>query len=294
MSGNNPRLGILLMIATTFVFAMQDGISRHLADAYNVVMIVMIRYWFFAAFVLVLAARQKGGIRATAFTRQPTVQILRGLLLAAEICVTVLSFVYLGLVETHAIFAAYPLMIVALAGPVLKERVGWRRRVAIGVGFVGILIILRPGFAVFSPYALIAVLAALMFAAYGIMTRYVARRDSVLTSFFWTGIAGSVLMTAIGVWFWEPMSAPDMVWMLVLSITGVTGHFLLIKCLEVAEASSVQPFAYFQLVFVSFIGFFIFSETVGLNVIFGALIIVTAGVFAFWRERVREQKLARG
>ena len=144
------------MVATTFVFALQDGISTHLASEYNVLMIVTIRYWFFAAFVIAIARRQAGSVRAAAATTQPFLQIFRGLLLASEICIMVLGFVYLGLIEEHAIFACYPLLIAALSGPILGEQVGWRRWAAIGVGFVGVLIILQPGFAVFSPAAAIS------------------------------------------------------------------------------------------------------------------------------------------
>ena len=145
MTETNNRLGIWLMVATTFVFAMQDGLSQHLAGTYNVMMVVMVRYWFFAAFVMVVASRRAGGLRAAAATQQPLLQGFRGLLLATEICVMVVAFTYLGLVESHAIFACYPLLIAALSGPVLGEKVGWRRWLAIGVGFVGILIILQPG-----------------------------------------------------------------------------------------------------------------------------------------------------
>ncbi len=134
---NNIPLGIVLMIATTFVFAVQDGLSRHLAGEYNVLMIVMIRYWFFAAFVIAIAKRRAGGIRAAARTDQPFVQITRGLLLSLEICVMVAAFTILGLVESHAVFTCYPLLVAALSGPVLGEHVGWRRWAAIGVGFVG-------------------------------------------------------------------------------------------------------------------------------------------------------------
>ena len=141
MTEQNTRLGIWLMIATTFVFAMQDGISRHLAGEYNVWMVVMIRYWFFAAFVVAIAARARGGIAAAARTSQPGIQVVRALLLAAEICVAVLGFTILGLVESHAVFTCYPLLVAALSGPILGERVGWRRWAAIGVGFVGVLII---------------------------------------------------------------------------------------------------------------------------------------------------------
>lgn len=285
MKEPNARLGILLMIATTFVFAMQDGISRHLAAQYNVLMIVMIRYWFFAAFVIVVGGRQAGGIRAAAATGLPLLQIFRGVLLATEICVMVAGFVALGLVESHAVFASYPLLIAALSGPVLGEKVGWRRWAAIGVGFVGVLIILQPGIKVFAPEALIPLAAALMFAVYGLLTRYVARADSAATSFFWTGVAGSVVMTAVGLWYWEPMSGPDWAWMAALCVTGALGHFLLIKCYEVAEASSVQPFAYLQLVFASALGLTVFGETLEWNVALGASVVIGAGIFTLWRAR---------
>jgi drug/metabolite transporter (DMT)-like permease len=126
-AGNNTRLGIALMIATSVVFAGQDAISRHLAGEYNVFMVVMIRYWFFAAFVITIAARKAGGVKAAARTVRPFVQALRGFLLAAEVCVMVTAFTVLGLVESHAVFAAYPLLLAALSGPILGERVGWRR-----------------------------------------------------------------------------------------------------------------------------------------------------------------------
>ena len=282
---NNPRLGMWLMCATAFIFAVQDGISRHLAGEYNVRMIVMIRYWFFAAFVITIATRKEGSIRAAAATKQPVLQGLRGLLLAGEICVMVAGFVVLGLVESHAIFACYPLLVAAFSGPILGEKVGWRRWAAIGIGFIGVLVILRPGFAVFSPYAVIPLTSAVLFAIYGLLTRFAARKDSAATSFFWTGVMGAIAMTCVGVWFWEPMTQPDWIWMGALCITGASGHFLLIKTYEVAEASSVQPFAYLQLVFATMIGIAVFGETLALNVGIGAVIVVGAGLFTLLRSR---------
>ncbi len=284
----DTRLGILLMIATTFVFAVQDGISRHLAENYNVIMIVMIRYWFFAAFVITIATRQSGSIRAAAATKQPLLQITRGTLLALEICVMVSAFVLLGLVESHAIFACYPLLIAALSGPVLGEQVGWRRWTAIGIGFIGVLVILQPGYTVFAPAAAIPLASALMFALYGLLTRYAARKDTTATSFFWTGTSGAVVMTIAGVWFWEPMTAADWQWMAALCLTGAGGHWLLIKTYEVAEASAVQPFAYLQLVFASAIGIFLLGETLRPNVALGAAIVVGAGLFTLWRAKQKQ------
>ncbi len=280
-----PRLGVILMISTMLVFAVQDGISRHLAETYSVWMVVMVRYWFFAAFVLTMAARSEGGIAQAARSARPGLQIFRGLLLAAEICVMVTAFVLIGLVESHAIFAAYPLIVAALSGPVLGEQVGWRRWTAIGIGFVGVLVILQPGFGVFKPAAPIAVCSAVLFALYALLTRYAARFDPPSVSFFYTGVAGAFVMTLVGVWFWEPMTGPDWIWMLALCITGAGGHWLLIKTYDIAEASAVQPFAYFQLVFASLIGVTLLGETIEPHVAIGAAIVIAAGVFTLLRAR---------
>lgn len=285
MSSSNNRLGILLMCLTTLVFALQDGISRHLAGEYNTYLVVMIRYWFFAAFVIALSARHSGGLRRVVQTNHLWVQVGRGALLALEICVTVVSFTLLGLTESHAIFICYPLIIAALSGPVLGEKVGWRRWLAIGAGGVGVLIILQPGSGVFSPVAVVPLVGALMFALYGLMTRYVACGDSAQTSFFYTGTVGCVVMTVIGVFFWEPISGRDWIWMGTLCCTGVFGHWLLIRTYEVAEASAVQPFAYLQLPFAAALGMAAFGETLRFNVAVGAGIVLAAGLFTWWRER---------
>lgn len=281
---NNIQLGIMLMIATTMVFATQDGISRYLAGEYNVMLVVMIRYWFFAAFVMAIAVRS-GGLRKAARTSQPALQILRGVLLSGQICIMVLSFTILGLIESHAAFTCYPLIVSALSGPILGETVGWRRWAAIAVGFVGVLVILQPGMSVFDPAAIIPLLGAVMFALYGLLTRFAARKDDAATSFFWIGITGAVIMTGVGIWYWEPIRGPDWRWMALLCVMGVLGHWLLIKCYDVAEASAVQPFAYFQLAFTAILAITIFGESIRTNVALGVAMIVGAGLFTLWRER---------
>ncbi len=293
MSEQNTRLGIALMVGASLVFAAQDGLSRHLASEYNVFMVVMIRYWFFAAFVVSVAARKAGGVRAAAKTSQPMIQTIRALLLIVEVCVMVVAFVKLGLIESHAVFTSYPLVVAALSGPLLGEKVGPWRWAAIGVGFVGVLVILQPGLKVFSPAALIPLTAAFLFALYGLLTRYAARKDSAATSFFWTGTVGAVAITAVGMWFWEPMIGRDWVWMGMLCVSGATAHYLLIRCYDVAEASSVQPFAYLQLVFAAMIAIPVFGETIETNVAIGAVIVVGAGLFALYRERIAGQARRR-
>lgn len=289
----NTRLGIWLMIATCAVFAVQDALSRHLAASHSVFPVVMIRFWFFALFAVALALRSPGGLRAAARTAYPLLQALRGVVLVAEISVIVVGFVKLGLIETHAVFACYPLLVAALSGPILGEKVGWRRWTAIFVGFVGVMVILQPGFAVFSPWALLPLISAFGFAIYGLLTRYVSRKDSASVSFLWTGVAGALAMTPLGLWHWSPMTPSEWGLMLALCATSAFSHWLLIRAYEVAEASAVQPFAFLQLVFIAIVGMAVFGETLRLNVAIGSGIVVAAGIFTLWRQRVRE-KAAQG
>ena len=280
---SDSRRGILFMVAATLVFAIMDGLSRVVAERYGVIMVVMIRYWFFAGFVVLLAARRPGGVRAAAATAFPLLQALRGVLLALEVCLTVTAFVWLGLIETHALFASYPLMIAALSGPVLGERLGWRRWASIAAGFAGVLIILDPGGRVFSPAALIALSGALVFAIYGLLTRYVARRDRSEVSLFWAGVVGAVAISAVGAFHWQNIAPEDWGWVAALSVAGLLGHWLLIKAYDAAEASVVQPFAFLQLVFIAVIGVAVFHESLRGGLVLGAALVVAAGLFTLWR-----------
>ena len=282
---DNPRRGILLMVATTIIFAAQDGISRYLADSYDIITIVAIRYWFFAIFVCAFSARKSGGFKKAAATSQPWLQAGRGVLLATQICLAVLGFSQVGLVQFHAIFASYPLMVMALSVPFLGEIVGWRRWLAVGCGFAGVLMILQPSSSAFSSNALIPLCAAIFMAIYGVLTRFAAQRDNAMTSFFWTGVAGAVAMTLVVPFFWHPPEGSDWWWMALLCITGASGHFCLISALDTTHASTTQPFAYLQLVFSSTIGIVIFDDQLNRALIIGSLMIVGSGLFALNRER---------
>jgi drug/metabolite transporter (DMT)-like permease len=282
----NTKRGIWMMMTAVIIFSAQDGITRHLTVLYPVQMIVMLRFWFFALFVIWLSSRQPGGLRAVVPTRQIWLHVLRGLLLVFQISIVGLAFAHNGLIETHALLTSYPLMVAALSGPVLGERVGWRRWSAIILGFIGVLVMLRPGTSILSFWSMLPLFAALIFALYALLTRYAARRDSAQVSFFWTGIVGAVGMTFLGLPVWTSMAGTDWFWMLLLCCTSCAGHYFLIRAYDLAEASAIQPFAYLQIVFIAILGIFLFHETLRISVIFGSAIVIAAGLFTLWRQKV--------
>jgi drug/metabolite transporter (DMT)-like permease len=280
----DPVRGIWLMIAAVASFAAQDGFSRHLAEQYNTLMIVMIRYWVFAAFVILLALRQPDGLRAIGSTRL-WAHLLRGTLLVAEVCLIVWGYTKIGLIESHAVFAICPLLIVALSGPMLGERISWQRWAAVVAGLVGVIVILRPGAGVFSWPALLPLASALLFALYSVLTRLTTRNEPTFPAFFWPGVIGAGLMTVIGLPALEPVSPGDMGLLACYCAICVLSHWLLLKCYEATEAARVQPYAYLQIVFVTGIGLVIYGETLALPVAIGTAIIVAAGLYALSLER---------
>lgn len=279
---SNPRRGIFLMIAAVAAFAAQDGFSRHLAESYNTLMVIMVRYWFFAAFVLILALRRPEGLRAAVRSSHLGAHVIRSVLLVAEICIIVYGYTQIGLIQSHAIFAVCPLLVVALSGPILGERLSWQRWAAVATGLIGVLIILQPGVGVFSWAALLPLAAAFSFATYSVLTRLTTRDEATFPALFWPGVIGAVIITAIGLPNWQPIQGADLGFLLIYACISIFSHWLLLKCYEVAEASSVQPFAYLQIVFVSIIGVSLYGETVAPAMVAGTALIVAAGIYALW------------
>lgn len=285
MTAPSPGAGIRFALLAMVAFAVQDATSKYLAARYPPEFFIMVRYWLFAAFVVTIAARRAGGIRAAARTRMPAVQIFRGVLLAVQILVVVNAFHLVGLGATHAIFALHPLLATLLAVPVLGERIGWRRAGAIVVGFIGVLVILRPGLGVFRPEAALALIAAGMMATYTVTTRLASRADgSAVPAFFWLGVAGAAALTLIGPFYWTPMAPADWGWLALHATVAIFGHYSLIRALELTEAVRIQPLTYLQVIFAVITGVVVFGERVDAMMLLGMALVIGAGLFAIWRE----------
>lgn len=266
------------------IFAVQDSFSKYLGERYPPIYITMIRYWVFAVFVILLSSRRPGGLRAVATTKHPVLQVLRGVLLVAEIAVFVYGLAHTGLATTQAIFQASPLIVTVLSIPFLGEHVGWRRWLAVVAGLFGVLLIINPAGDQFNAYLLLPLTCAFMFATYSVATRAVSRQDRAFTSLFYTAVGGAASISIIGPLYWAPIAQADWPFVGALAICGAVSHYCLIRAYDTLQASEVQPLTYLQLVVGGVIAVLFFGETLSWNMVLGAAIVVAAGLFTMWRE----------
>lgn len=278
------RIGIALCLAALLIIAVQDGIAKVLIRDYPVAQIVMFRFWFFTVFAVIFAS-MRGGLGAAVRSRRPVLQVFRSLVFVGEIALFAFGLHFLGLAEIHALIATFPLIATALAIPILGEKVGWRRWLGVAIGFIGALVIIRPGLEVFQPAALIPVGCAFLFAIYNLTTRLASFRDSFETSTLYMAVVGCIAATVFGLSQWQAPATEDLPLLLFFSSLGVIGHMMFVKALEFAQASLLQPFNYSLLVWASLIGFVGFGEVPDFWTIAGAALIVGGGGYVIWRER---------
>ena len=280
---DNTVKGIVALVVATLFFAGQDAITKHLTETVPIAQIIFVRFFFFSIFALVFASRSIG-IRRAFVSQKPSLQILRGLLIVSEIALFAWCLHFMGLAEMHAIFASFPLVITVLSIPILGEKVGWRRWLAVGLGFAGTLIIIQPGPAGFNRYAVFVLICVVMFALYNLLTRKVSRHDHFETSLLYFGVVGFV-MTLIAIpFFWQPVNTDETIWLLIISVTGIIGHLLLIKSLQLAPAVILQPFNYFVLVWAIGIGYLAYNEVLSTTELMGAALVVFSGIYIARRE----------
>ena len=273
------------MLIATFVFATQDALSRYLAEKYSVTLTIILRFWALAGGIFLYFFLFKES-RSLLLSKRPFLQILRSSILVAEIFVTVYSFTIVGLVTTSAIFSSYPLLVVVFSYFILKEELTKLKLALVLLGFLGVLIIVRPGSEVFQLHSILPLIGAVLFALYGALTRMASFSDSSYTSLIWTGLIGAFFSTFLAPFYLLPIDRSDIFLMLILCILGVIGHFSLIKAFEFAEATVVQPFAYFHLVFASIIGVSIFNESLNWPIVIGSSIVILAGISSYSLDNI--------
>jgi drug/metabolite transporter (DMT)-like permease len=282
-AGGGWRRAFVLVATAVLMLSVLDSAMKYLVAKYPLPMVAWSRYFFhFLTFGLwVLVAYRSAAIR----TRRLPLQTMRALLLVTMTFLFVASLDWLMLADATAINFLAPIVVTALSATVLGETVGWHRWLAVAVGFVGVLVIVRPGADVVNWGALLALGATFVFALYQIATRALAPTDPAATTLFYTALVGTVATSLMVPFYWATPTAADFAVMVVGGAMGGGGHYLLIHAYRYAEASLIAPLFYVQIVFATALGFALFGEMPDLWTFVGAAMIIAGGLWIWARER---------
>ena len=285
-------IGIALMGGALLCFSGLDATAKWLNRSIDPMMTVWARY--VGSVMLVSLFINPWTTPRLLHTRRPWLQGVRSLLLLLSTALNFIALQYLQLTETLSIMFATPLLVALFSGPVLGEWVGPRRLVAIGVGFLGVIVVTRPGLGGMHPAALLSVVGACCYAFYGISTRMLAGYDSSATTMFYSGLAGVlIMMPALPLYWSTPASWTVWGLMLLVGAFGALGHWLLILAHARAPASVLAPFIYTQIVAMTALGYLVFGDLPDRFTLLGAAIVIGSGLYLLYRERVRGAQ-ARG
>lgn len=284
--GRGHATAIALMCCAVTVFSMLDASAKYLADVLDVPVLQVIWMRFFVNAILCVAILSVIRGKSAFVSTKPRHQIIRSILLAVTTACNFAAIKYLRLDQTVTIFFLTPLLVAALAGPILGEWVGWRRLLAIMIGFVGVIFVTKPGFGGIHWAVLFSFGATLTYALYGIHTRYMAGHDSAEVNLFYTAIAGAVLGAPFGLAVWE-WPNDNLTWALFFwtGVTGLVGHWLLVLAYKSAPAPTVTPFVYVGLISMIILGYVIFGDVPDVWTLLGGAIVIGSGLYLYFRER---------
>jgi drug/metabolite transporter (DMT)-like permease len=280
-------IGIALMCGAVSTFSCLDTTAKYLGRQVDIMQIVWARYTFAMLLALIFSnpLSRPGMLRSG----RPVLQVVRAAILLGSTMLNFFALRYLRLDQVLAIMFSTPFVVAALSGPTVGEWVGPRRWAAIGVGFIGVLVVTRPGLGIVHPAALLVFLATLAYASYFLTTRVLARTDSNETTLFYSNFVGAALMIPIVPFFWTPPTPWQ--WCLLVLTGGFAslGHYMLIVAHRHAPASLLSSFVYSQLVGVTILGYLVFGDVPDAYTLTGAAIVIASGLYVLHSERTRLQ-----
>lgn len=273
------------MMLAVFLFSSMDTLAKLALKNYPLPGLLWARFTVHMIFIVALAAPHMG--MKLLRTDRLGIQILRGFLLAGSTSSFYVSLQYMPLAETAAISFVAPLFVTLLSVFFLKEKVRPRQWLAVSLGFVGVLVIIRPGGNMFQPASALPVLTALFFSFYQILTRKLAGRESPLTTLFYAGLMGSIVSSAALPFYWVTPAPVQVVLMIGVGVLGASGHLFLIRAAEHASPAGLAPFAYTQLIWSTLLAFLTFGDFPDRVSIMGMTIIMLSGLLAVNWQQVR-------
>ncbi|TDT77331.1 EamA domain-containing membrane protein RarD [Litoreibacter halocynthiae] len=281
MAENNVARGIALMIAATLMFTLMDVCAKALSTRVDTVQTLWARY---TVQMVVVALIVLPRLRSVVHTQRLGLQVFRAFALLATTGFFFFGFKKMSLIETTALMQISPIFIMVGAAVFLGETFGFRRAAAAAVALLGAMIVLRPGTDAFTPYALLTLCGTICYSSYALATRYAGRGEDVWTSLFYTGTVATLVLCVMVPFFWQPLEASDLPYMLGVGLLGTMGQLLLIRALSMAPASLLAPFTYVALIFSTVWGVVFFDNYPDGPVYIGALVIVGAGLYVWHRE----------
>jgi drug/metabolite transporter (DMT)-like permease len=282
-NARNRRIGIALVTLTTLCFATLDACAKWLVQSLPVFEVVWLRFLTHVLLTSALLAPVYG--KELARVRSPKLQALRAMMLATMTALNFWALQYLQLAETGAIQFSVPLMIALLSAWWLKEHLDWRRWLAIVIGFVGVLLVIRPGSHAFHPAILLSVGNAVLYAAFNMLTRRLAATESPAATQLMSAIGAAVVLAPVALAQWQwPTSW--WVWTVIClcGLSGGLGHFCVTQAHRYASAAVLGPFLYQQIIYMTLWGSLLFSQVPDAFVIGGAVVVVSSGLCLLWME----------
>jgi drug/metabolite transporter (DMT)-like permease len=268
-----------------------DALVKHMIAGYGTVQAIWARYTGQTVIVVVLLAPR---LLTYLRTRYPVGHAARSLCQFGASASFFAGLSFVGLAEATAIMDVNPVLITLGAALFLGEKLGPRRLFGVMAALVGALVVIRPGSGVFTPGALLPLMAAVFYAAYAILTRAIGRDEPVWTALLYTALAGTLISSALLPWHWTPVaSARDWAALFAIGLLGATAQLCLIRAFTIAEAAVVAPFGYVGLIFATGWGYAAFGEVPDGWTIIGAAIIVAAGLYV-WHRETRAARLSAG
>jgi drug/metabolite transporter (DMT)-like permease len=278
------NLGMLFAVMAYFSFSLLDAVQKTAIIYHSVFQLLFIKYCFVLFLSLIESQRKKN----YSFYKSGNVkiQLLRSVLSIIESACFILSIRYLSLADAHSIASLTPVLVVALSAIILREHVSLKTWIAIFIGFIGVLIIMRPGLSIFDSKSLIPLAGAFFLSIYQIVTRKASEKDSTETSLFYTSVVGIILMGIIGYSFWQPLMDYSLVFFIAIGLFFSLGLYFQIIALSMARAGIIQPFHYTLIFWSIILGYIFYDDFPDTPTLIGALVITISGVYTLY---IKEQ-----
>ena len=274
---SKESVGIFFGIFAYLSFSILDAIQKTLVLHHSIFQLLLVKYFFVLCLSLFESKRKNNYLFYK--SKNIKLQIFRSLLSMIESGCFVLSFKYLSLANAHSVGSLAPVIVVALSAIILKEKVSPKTWIAIFIGFIGVLIILRPTSSIFDPKALLPLIAAFILGLYQIVTKKVSNHDTNETSLFYTSLIGLIIMSLLSSKFWTPVDKSSYSMFLGIGIFFSIGLYLQIIALSKARASIIQPFHYTLIFWAIIFGYIFYNDIPDMFTVIGAVIITCSGIF---------------